>query len=227
MTSRRKKERTRPTGGSSQCRSRKRNCRDKGERDGCRGKSNQQKLNSLPRIVKNYISRFRKNAEEELRHFSSQRTLKDAIKLAALARGPNGEKLSHQWRIPVSVLEESHRRLHAASHKIEKTQTFEELHQLILEKIGSIRGIGELAVYDTALRIGAKRKLPPSEVFLHAGARDGAINLGLDVSRGTIRRCELPLHFKKLEARDVEHLLCLYKDHLGRCKKSAPPPKSC
>ncbi|UCF80445.1 MAG: hypothetical protein JSV08_08010, partial [Acidobacteriota bacterium] len=186
MTSRRKKKRTRPPGGSTQCGRRKR------RKDGCGGNGDPGELNSLSRIVNHYIRRWQKPAEEELRHFSSQPTLEKAIELAALARGPNGEKLFHQWRIPVSVLKKSHQCLSAAIQEIRSARPFEELHELILKKIGSIDGIGELAVYDTALRIGAKLRLEPSEVFLHAGVRDGARNLGLDVSKETIRMCELP-----------------------------------
>jgi hypothetical protein len=193
----------------------------------CIPNSDPNDLNSLSGIVKDYISNWRDIAKKELRHFSGQRTLEDAIELAALARGPNGEKLSHQWRIPASVLKKSHQRLRAAICEIRRTRPFEELHQLILKKIGSIHGIGELMVYDTALRIGAKLGREPSEVFLHAGTRVGARKLGLDISRETIGMSELPPLLRKLKAREVESLLCMYKDHLGRCKPSAPPPKPC
>jgi hypothetical protein len=216
MTSCKKKKRICPPGGSR-----------KGGRGVCGGNGGSKKLKSLSAIVNDYIDQWQKPAEEELRHFSGQRTLEKTVELAALARGPNGKKMSHQWRIPVSVLEESRQRLSAAIQEIEDAQSFKELHQLVLKKSGSIHGIGELTVYDTALRIGAKLELWPSEVFLHAGVRDGARKLGLDVSRGTIRMCELPPPLEKLEPREVESLLCLYKDSLGRCKPSAPPSKPC
>jgi len=59
-----------------------------------------------------------------------------------------------------------------------------------------IPGIGELAIYDTALRIAAKLRFEPAVVFLHAGTRIGANE---SFSR----------------AMDV---LCICKDRLGKKK---------
>jgi hypothetical protein len=42
-------------------------------------------------------------------------------------------------------------------------------------------------MYDTALRIGAKLKLFPTKVYLHAGTRLGARALGLDDSAATLK----------------------------------------
>jgi hypothetical protein len=66
---------------------------------------------------------------------------------------------------------------------LQSAKTFEELHRVILNKIGDIQGIGELTVYDIAVRIGAELNLAPAVVFLHAGTRIGAKALGLDVSQ--------------------------------------------
>jgi len=44
-------------------------------------------------IVNDYIRKFKKNAEEELKYFKSQRSLKEAVSKAALARKPSGKKV--------------------------------------------------------------------------------------------------------------------------------------
>ena len=51
-------------------------------------------------IVNDYIRKFKKNAEEELEYFKSQRSLKEAVSKAALAKKPSGRKFNHQKRIP-------------------------------------------------------------------------------------------------------------------------------
>ena len=57
---------------------------------------------------------------------------------------------------------------------LEACRDFRQLFELVRDLIEPIPGIGELMVYDTALRIGAKLNLKPMRVYLHAGARAGA-----------------------------------------------------
>jgi hypothetical protein len=66
--------------------------------------------------------------------------------------------------------------------------------------IRPIPGIGELAVYDTALRIGARLGLEPAKVYLHAGTRAGAKALGLAYGGRTIELAELPADYGPLPA---------------------------
>jgi hypothetical protein len=169
-------------------------------------------ISGLEAIVANYVGQRRKCAAGELRWFRKQPTLRRAVSLAALAQGEDG-KLHHQWRIPSPVLGKSRHTLLSYLPALRRTRSFEELHELIRSKIASIRGIGPLAIYDTTLRIGAKLKLEPSIVFLHAGTRVGAKRLGLDVSRGILHLDELPSVFRRLSAREIEDVLCIYKDN--------------
>lgn len=53
------------------------------------------------------------------------------------------------------------------------------MFHLIDTALETIPGLGELYVYDTTLRIGAKLNLFPDKVYLHAGTRLGATALGL------------------------------------------------
>lgn len=80
--------------------------------------------------------------------------------------------------------------------------------------IRPIPKIGELTVYDTALRVGARFGLEPSRVYVHAGTRDGARALGFDGHRQYIEMDELPASSRRLRAREAEDMLCIYKKRL-------------
>src|SRR5215469_14380489 len=106
-------------------------------------------------VVRAYELQHQENAARELRFFAIQKSLCDAIELAATARLPSGGKHSHQWRIPNSVLMRISSRLLAIEDQINRIRRFYELWNLVRLEGRQIRGIGELAVYDTAHRIGA------------------------------------------------------------------------
>ena len=82
------------------------------------------------------------------------------------------------------------------------------------DRIGGIHGIGELAVYDIACRIGAFLGLSPERVYLHAGTREGARALGL---RGaSVRKMDLPRAFGRLSPGEIEDCLCIYNADIRR-----------
>jgi len=99
--------------------------------------------------------------------------------------------------------------------KFDHCSTFEDLHDAIRGAIGSIRGIGDLTVYDTAVRIGAHLGLEPQMVYLHAGTKAGARAMGLAGQGGRLAMSTLPAAFRQLSAREVEDCLCIYKDALA------------
>jgi hypothetical protein len=172
------------------------------------------KSNQLSQIVSDYIANKRTKAEAERRWFIIQPTLEQAVSTAARARKPSGKRFGHQRRIPESVLRQSEKALLDAMPNLQSAKTFEELHHIISREIGDIQGIGELTIYDTALRIGAKLNLNPAVVFLHAGTRSGAKALGVDGSRRFIERGCLPREFSPLTPAEIEDVLCIYKDRL-------------
>ena len=85
--------------------------------------------------------------------------------------------------------------------------SFAELEQVLQERIGSVRGVGDRTIYDTALRIGAYLGLLPKNVYLHGGTRDGAAALEVDASGRMIAPEELP---------EVFRVLGLFKEDLER-----------
>ena len=153
---------------------------------------------SLEEIVARYDADHRARSRRELRFFEIQKSLEDAVRLAALAKMPSGKRFRHQYRIPRTSLEKAAAVLLSNLSLVKAATTFEELHRVIENLTGEIPKIGELMVYDTALRIGAYLGLHPSKVFVHAGTREGAQHLGFEGKRRTIEVAELPTAFSLL-----------------------------
>lgn len=185
-----------------------------GERvDDCRrGFRGHRRFRSIAAIVYDYTLRFKSRAVRELRFFASLRSLDQVITQAGFAQMPNGKRWAHQRRIPAAALEEATNRLRRAW--LEKARSFDDLIQRVNSTVRSIRGIGELYVYDTALRIGAHLRLLPRDVYLHAGARMGARALHLDYRSASIPLDRLPVELRRLEPYEIEDVLCIYKDWL-------------
>ena len=78
-----------------------------------------------------------------------------------------------------------------------------------------IKGIGPLTCYDTAQRIGAKIRLFPEHIYLHAGTKTGAEKLlGKRLKVKFINKTDLPnpFHNANLTNAEIEDILCIYKD---------------
>jgi hypothetical protein len=173
-------------------------------------------VDGLEGAVNDYLAYHRPLAAEELAYFSDVLTSdEEAVSKAALAEMHNRKRHPHQRRIPGSALKVSEEVLLANFTTLRRAKSFDDLIDHVDNLIRPIPDIGELTVYDTALRIGARFNLKPTRVYLHAGARDGARALGFDGRRATIEMDELPEPLRMLSAREVEDLLCIYKDSFG------------
>lgn len=168
----------------------------------------------LRRIVEVYKRDYRAPARAEMRAYRSEANLAEAVRRAALSELPDGKRHPHQCRIPGASLQEAARRLTGLLPTIARVGTFDELHELILNATRGIDRIGELAVYDMAHRIGAKRCLRPTLVYLHQGTRDGARALGFSGALRTLRKADLPSEFHTLSPAEIEDCLCIFKDQL-------------
>ena len=134
---------------------------------------------------------------------------------AARAERYNGKRFvvyDHQRRVPRRARSEAESALRTVDFAA--CRSFHELFLLIGDTLGPIKGIGDLTVYDTALRIAARLGLEPDRVYLHAGTTAGARALGLDWRAPWIMTGDLPPALRELPAWQVEDLLCIYKDHL-------------
>jgi hypothetical protein len=125
-----------------------------------------------------------------------------------------GKRYSHQRRITKSALQHARDILSGQERTIRKSRNFDDLFNLIDRALKPVHGIGELYVYDTALRIGAKLSLAPTKVYLHAGTREGARVLGADAPAVTIDMGALPPEFHCLEPHEIEDILCIFKGKL-------------
>lgn len=165
-------------------------------------------------IIRTYITKIRPQTKRELDWFGQQPTLSAAIRLAALAVNSNCIRYSHQRRFSKAVLEQAQDVLLKNEKAMEVCQNFDDLFNLLERLLVPIKGVGELYVYDTALRIGAKIGLLPRKVYLHAGTRVGAKALGLDGKAKAIEVSQLPDWLHQLEPHEIEDVLCIFKDEL-------------
>jgi hypothetical protein len=170
---------------------------------------------SMANVVKSYKRCCRPHHSEQLQFYKTQESLSEAIEKAALAGLSNGKRHSHQRRIPGIVLLSAKDNLIRYSHDLAGCKSFSELHAKIDKIIGDIVGIGELTVYDTALRIGAYLALEPELIYLHAGVRHGVKALGLYHRLQTLKKSELPKEFHELKPHEIEDCLCIYKRELS------------
>lgn len=174
-------------------------------------------------IIRRYKGKHYGSHERETAWFAGQPTLRAAIEYAATAtRNADGKRFDHQRRAPKAALQQAKCQLLQHENKIAACRTFEELMELIKGVASSIHGLGELYIYDTALRIGSKLGIQPDRVYLHRGTRDGAKRLGYSVNRLYIEMHELPEALRKLSAAEVEDILCIFKDHLGSAQPEHP-----
>src|SRR5258705_237880 len=97
-------------------------------------------------------------------------------------------------------LPQFHRTVHGRHHlladhlaDIQDARNFAALHALLKKLLASRAGLGELYLYDTALRIGAKLGVLPQAIYLHAGTRAGAKALKLSVTGNIVLKSELPV----------------------------------
>lgn len=162
-------------------------------------------------IIKTYVRKRRQIELDELDFFQSIPTLIEAITKAGMAVDRRGKRQVHQQRLKKATLEKSRNALIQIQRRIRDAKNFDGLHTAIEQTVLPLYGIGELYVYDTALRIGAHLEKLPTKVYLHAGTRTGARRLGYR-GRGPIELSELPKEFQSLPAHQVEDILCIYKN---------------
>jgi hypothetical protein len=135
-----------------------------------------------------------------------------AIHHVAMAVDGDERCFDHQCRINQSARRQAKAILTAAADKLKACTSFHELHALLVESLSPVWGLGELYIYDAALRLGAFLRHAPRFVYLHAGTRAGAKALGLDSKREYLEKRELPPSLRKLSADEIESFLCIYRD---------------
>lgn len=126
---------------------------------------------------------------------------------------PNGKKDNHQSRIPIDKLQSYGDEILLWEKSIINCENFDDILEIVSNI--KIKGIGILTKYDVAYRIGEKLKIFPDKVYLHAGTKQGALQLGLikKYSRKRYLTCnELPEWLLVLKPYQIEDFLCIYKN---------------
>lgn len=188
----------------------------KGSLAGCTG-TDSPICNNFAEVVRRYTQKNRACLRKLLNFYSEQPTLREAITKASRAEVVGGKKHRHQWRIRKTALHQVERVL--LGTRFEGVHSFQELIGLVESLIKDIWGIGELMIYDTAQRIGAKLGLEPEAIYLHAGTRVAASALGTPPCRKTISIDDVPVEFSCLTHSEIEDCFCIYKDTIKRIQR--------
>jgi len=169
-------------------------------------------MNMSKQIVDDFMANFNLDEEPVIAYCLSQKNLIDVIKVACHSVSETNRKNRHQNRIKAIILREFGENLISIVSDLNNAKDFETLINFIYNR--KIKGIGKLAVYDIALRIGYYLKKYPDEVYLHAGTRVGAeIILGKKIIEKSIKKEELTKIYPALErlnCAELEVFLCVF-----------------
>jgi hypothetical protein len=174
----------------------------------------------LEQLYANLIAHYKRwkasNPDTWVEHAANQTSLHDAITVAAASRDADGKKHPHQYRLQNDTLNAYGANLHNYEADLRQSVSFDDIMEIAYE--ARIPGIGELAVYDTAIRIGSYLDIWPENIYLHAGARVGAYAIVPNLNSNVISREELPEPFRSsdLTGYDLEDMLCIYKKVFSR-----------
>lgn len=116
---------------------------------------------NIKKCIEEYVRQYRNLALDEISFYARQPTLSAATTVAVNCTRADGKRHLYQRRIPEVVLGKAERKLHAVIDELKAASDFDTLHLVVNQAIRPIRGVGELTVYDVALRIGAFLGLKP------------------------------------------------------------------
>lgn len=168
-------------------------------------------------IISTFLERDRKNIENDLASYKD-------VYSAARAKNYQGKKHSHQYLIKPIILEDFAQRIVSKEVELQDANSFEEIYSIV--QSCRIRGIGNLALYDTAVRIGYQLNKPPLNVYLHQGTRIGASKLG--IHGNIIPKSEFDkFGLNELTAHEIECFLCIYRNYIGNSNPTNPIKSKC
>lgn len=161
------------------------------------------------------VARFRNDHAQGLRnerdYFRTLPSIELVIHHVAMATDGCDRCFDHQFRILRVARPKAKARLTTSVADLKACRSFDALHSLLSRLLSPVRGLGELYIYDAAVRLGAYLGLAPDLIYLHAGTRAGALALGLGRGRPYLQKRELPRPMQILTADEIESFLCIYK----------------
>ena len=94
------------------------------------------------------------------------KNLQEVVEKASLAETYKGRRDPHQARIKKELLEKLGKCLTKKLDELSNCKNFDCLLKIVEACAKQIKGIGELTIYDTALRIGFYLDIYPDKVYL-------------------------------------------------------------
>ncbi|QFS49062.1 hypothetical protein [Nostoc sphaeroides] len=187
-------------------------------------------MTSYTDIFNHYREHFYCRVEQEYSWYKQPGNLRDAVERAFLSINEKGEIEDHQSRygIPKCLPLAAEIALeHLDTQCIIDFDNFNSIYQFVRSVRKKVKGFGELANYDVAMRIAHYQGCGELQVvYLHAGVKTGFRALGLnEKNRRIIPIEEFPEPFNQLSGDHLENLLCLYKKMLDG--SSVEFPKTC
>jgi hypothetical protein len=169
---------------------------------------------SLSVVIRSYLANDKPKLDRLLASYAGQPGIEAAVHAAALAMDERNRRHPHQRRLRREALLAAEAAFLRQLTTLSSITSFGDLFQQIEQSTHDIIGLGDLYSYDTALRLGAFLRLEPDAVYLHAGARKGAARLGVSTEERKVPPSAFPPELASLQPKDIENLLCIYKDHL-------------
>ncbi|MGV8878079.1 MAG: hypothetical protein ACOH2A_03505 [Sphingobacteriaceae bacterium] len=171
-------------------------------------------LHKYLNIIANYHRLRDKNPDIWVNFCRLQANLSLAIHFAALAENEYHKRHYHQRRLKKADLQLFADNILGKLAEIQAIPNFDELYNTVSSC--RVQGVGELAIYDTANRIGEYLKLEPEYIYLHAGTRKGAEKLIGKIVGHKICKDQLPepLRSSDLTPAQLEDILCIFKKNI-------------
>jgi hypothetical protein len=124
--------------------------------------------------LKVLVGRFRKvhaiGLREELEFFRKLPSIVLVIHHVAMATDSCDRCFDHQSRILRVARPKAKAILPAYIAKLNACKSFEALHSQLRQALSPVRGLGELYIYDAALRLGVYLRLAPNLIYLFTPA---------------------------------------------------------
>lgn len=105
-------------------------------------------------LVAEYRREHHRHLVQERQFFERLPSLDLVIHHVALAVDEHGRCFDHQFRIRRSARREAERVLLESRNTIRKSRSFDDLHRQLEHLLLPIQGIGEMYIYDAAVRLG-------------------------------------------------------------------------
>jgi len=174
----------------------------------------------LERVIKHYKLKSKKQVDNLILFCMAQKTLKEAIEIAAKSMDENNKSHFHQRRVEKSELNSFAERLALREDDINSAQTFEILYEIVETEKNEY--ITDLTIYDTTQRIGAFKNIYADKIYLQSGTKTGAENLLGSLGDKKFLLLEdlpSPFHRPDFTLADIEEILFQYKDEFEWCLK--------